>query len=81
MQICRTPNTANKTNFGNRRTDKTMNNKCNTCAKQFTCSRKECKKVTFVQAKILEKPRKEKEYGRCKKKHNWIIQRVRRSGN
>lgn len=37
-----------------------MNNKCNTCAKQFTCNRKECKKVTFVQAKILDKPKKRK---------------------
>ncbi len=35
-----------------------MNNKCNTCAKQFTCSRKECKKVTFVQAGILDKPKR-----------------------
>lgn len=35
-----------------------MNNKCNTCAKFLTCNRKECKKVTFVQAKILDKPKK-----------------------
>lgn len=35
-----------------------MNNKCNTCAKFLTCNRKACNKVTFVQAKILEKPKK-----------------------
>lgn len=34
-----------------------MNNKCNTCAKFLTCNRKECKKITFVQAKILDKPK------------------------
>ena len=34
-----------------------MNNKCNTCAKFLTCSRKECKKVSFVEAGILEKPK------------------------
>lgn len=34
-----------------------MNNKCNICAKFLTCNREECNKVTFVQAKILEKPK------------------------
>lgn len=33
-----------------------MNNKCNTCAKFLTCNKKECKKTTFVQAEILDKP-------------------------
>lgn len=34
-----------------------MDNKCNTCAKFLTCNRKKCKKVTFVEAGILEKPK------------------------
>ena len=34
-----------------------MNNKCNTCAKFLTCNRKDCKRITFVQAKILDKPK------------------------
>ena len=33
-----------------------MNNKCNNCAKFLTCNRRECKKVTFVEAEILDKP-------------------------
>lgn len=35
-----------------------MNNKCNNCAKFLTCSRKQCRKISFVEADILEKPRK-----------------------
>lgn len=38
-----------------------MNNKCNTCAKFLTCKKKECKKVTFVEAGILERPKTIKE--------------------
>lgn len=34
-----------------------MNNKCNNCAKFLTCDRKECKKITFVEAGILDKPK------------------------
>lgn len=34
-----------------------MNNKCNNCAKFLTCNRKECKKITFVEAGILDKPK------------------------
>lgn len=34
-----------------------MNNKCNLCAKFLTCNRQKCKKITFVEAKILEKPK------------------------
>lgn len=33
-----------------------MNNKCNNCAKFLTCNRKECKKITFVEAGILDRP-------------------------
>lgn len=57
MRVCRTPSTANKTNFGNTGENKNMNNKCNTCAKFLTCNKKECKRITFVQAEILEKPK------------------------
>lgn len=35
-----------------------MNNKCNNCAKFLTCNRKECKKISFVEAKVLDRPRK-----------------------
>lgn len=35
-----------------------MNNKCNNCAKFLTCNRKECKKVTFIEAGILDKPKR-----------------------
>lgn len=35
-----------------------MNNKCNICAKFLTCNREECKKISFVEAGILDKPRK-----------------------
>lgn len=37
-----------------------MNNKCNNCAKFLTCDRKECKKVTFIEAGILDKPKRTK---------------------
>lgn len=33
-----------------------MNNKCNNCAKLLTCNKKECNKITFVEAGILDKP-------------------------
>lgn len=33
-----------------------MNNKCNNCAKFLACNRKECKKITFLKAGILDKP-------------------------
>lgn len=36
-----------------------MEEKCNTCAKFLTCNKKECKKISFIEAKILDKPRKE----------------------
>lgn len=32
--------------------------KCKVCAKFLTCNRKECKKVSFVEAEILDKPTK-----------------------
>lgn len=35
-----------------------MNNKCNICAKFLTCNRKDCKKISFVEAEILDRPRK-----------------------
>lgn len=35
-----------------------MNNKCNNCAKFLTCNRKKCEKVSFVEAQILDKPKK-----------------------
>jgi len=34
-----------------------MNNKCNNCAKFLTCNRKECKKITFIEAEIIDKPK------------------------
>lgn len=34
-----------------------MNNKCNNCAKFLTCNRNECKKISFVEAGILNKPK------------------------
>lgn len=34
-----------------------MNNKCNLCAKFLTCNRKDCNKITFVEAGILDKPK------------------------
>lgn len=34
-----------------------MNEKCNTCAKFLTCNKKDCNKITFVKAGILEKPK------------------------
>ncbi len=34
-----------------------MNNKCNNCAKFLTCDRKKCKKITFVKAGIIDKPK------------------------
>lgn len=41
-----------------------MQDNCRTCAKQPTCDRKECKKITYVSAGILEQPerRNENEY-------------------
>ena len=33
-----------------------MNNKCNNCAKFLTCDRKDCKRISFVEAEILDKP-------------------------
>lgn len=35
-----------------------MNNKCNNCGKFLTCDKKECKKITFVEAEIIEKPKR-----------------------
>ena len=29
--------------------------KCSTCSKFLTCDRKECKKITFYEAKIISK--------------------------
>lgn len=34
-----------------------MNNKCNNCAKFLTCNQKECKKISFIQAGILDRPK------------------------
>lgn len=34
--------------------------KCNTCTKFLTCDRKECKKVTFYSANIIDKLEVEK---------------------
>lgn len=34
-----------------------MNNQCNNCAKFLTCNRKNCNKITFVEAGILDKPK------------------------
>ena len=34
---------------------------CNTCAKQYTCDKKECKKITYVQAGILEQPERRRD--------------------
>ncbi len=34
-----------------------MNNKCNNCAKFLTCNRKDCKKMSFIEAGILDKPK------------------------
>lgn len=33
-----------------------MDNKCNNCAKFLTCNRQDCKKITFVEAGILDRP-------------------------
>lgn len=34
-----------------------MNNKCNNCAKFLTCDKMQCKKITFIEAGILDKPK------------------------
>ena len=34
-----------------------MNNQCNNCAKFLACNRKNCNKITFVEAGILDKPK------------------------
>jgi len=34
-----------------------MNNKCRSCAKFLTCDKKECKKKSFVEAEILDRPK------------------------
>lgn len=36
---------------------KFMNNKCNLCARFLTCNGKNCNKITFVEAGILDKPK------------------------
>lgn len=36
-------------------------NKCSICAKFLTCNRKECKKITFREAGILDKPKIKKQ--------------------
>lgn len=33
-----------------------MEKKCNNCAKFLTCSKKECNKITYIEAGILDKP-------------------------
>lgn len=38
-----------------------MNNKCNNCAKFLTCNKEKCKKIPFVEAGILDKPKTIKE--------------------
>lgn len=42
-----------------------MNDKCNICAKFLICNRKDCRKVSFVEADILDKPK-------IKGKDRWI---------
>ena len=37
-----------------------MNNKCSNCAKFLTCNKEKCKKITFVEAGNLDKPKKDK---------------------
>lgn len=44
-----------------------MNNMCNKCAKFLTCNKEKCKRITFVEAKILDKPKKIKTNGGLKK--------------
>lgn len=39
-----------------------MNNKCNNCAKFLTCNKKQCKRISFVEAEILDKPKIKVEY-------------------
>ena len=36
-----------------------MERKCNNCAKFLTCNKQKCKKMTFVEAGILDKPTRE----------------------
>lgn len=37
-----------------------MNNKRNICAKFLTCNRKDCEKISFVEADLTDKPKKVK---------------------
>ena len=46
-----------------------MNNKCNNCAKFLTCNRKKCEKISFVEAGMIEKPKRSEKFeihSKCK---------------
>lgn len=45
-------------------------NKCNSCSKFLTCDRRKCEKISFVEAKILEKAKIEKFSTRSDKNFN-----------
>ncbi len=45
-----------------------MEKKCNNCAKFLTCNKKECNKISYIEAVILDKPRRKETEFEWKKK-------------
>lgn len=57
-----------------------MNNKCRNCAKFITCDRRSCKKITFVEAGIINRPQliksKEESFGITMQECLYLVQKA-----